>query len=91
MTITLTKAEALRIQATQLDHYADMYGEWIRAAVAARTNADVLPDDVAISVIEVNRCIPRGGAIEGIVCERRGHDFTLPPTARCRRCNARWP
>ena len=32
--ITLTKSEALRIQSEQIEHYAAMYGQDVRAIVA---------------------------------------------------------
>lgn len=71
MAFTITKAEALRIQAEQIDHYAAIYGEWIREAVAAKTNAAALADGEH-DVVTVNRHIPRGGFIEAII-ERHGH------------------
>lgn len=64
---TLTKAHALAIQAEQVNFYAGRHGEWLRAAVAAETTADQLPDEGAIDVVTVNRHIPRGGAIESII------------------------
>lgn len=45
MNITLTKTEALAIQAKQLDHYASVYGEAIRARVAAITHPERLDDE----------------------------------------------
>jgi hypothetical protein len=68
----MTKADALARQATQVDHYAALYGDWVRAAVAEATRAAMLPDDGLIDVVEVNRYIPRGGAIEAII-ERHGY------------------
>lgn len=65
--ITLTKAEALRIQAEQIDWYAALYGARVRTLVAAATQAERLDDGQAYDVVEVNRCIPRGGAIEHLI------------------------
>ena len=64
---TLTKAEALAIQAKQVDHYAAIYGDDIREWVAARTHAERLEDGVTYPVVEINRAIPRGGAIEALL------------------------
>ena len=73
MTITMTKAEALRIQAEHVEHYAGIYGGWVREAVAAETHADRLADEGEHEVSEVNRHIPRGGFIE-LIIERHGHE-----------------
>lgn len=65
-TIYMTKAEALSIQAEQVEHYAGIYGGWIRNAVAAKTTAEQLTDgwhDVA----DINQHIPRGCSIEFII------------------------
>lgn len=83
---TMTKSDALARQASQVEHYAAYYGEWVRETVAAVTHADNLPDDGEISVIEVNRHIPRGGAIESLICSHIGHDFG-PLSTHCARCN----
>jgi len=74
--IKLSKAFALQTQARQVEHYASIYGDWIREAVAAATHADRLADEGEHDVVEVNRCIPRGGAIEAII-ERRGFKTQL--------------
>lgn len=76
MNITITKADALRIQAEQVEHYAAHYGDWVRQAVAAMTHADQLPDEGEHDIVIVNRCIPRGGAIEALI-ERHGHRTQL--------------
>ena len=60
--ITLTKAETLRIH-----WYAALYGARVRTLVAAATQAERLDDGQAYDVVEVNRCIPRGGAIEHLI------------------------
>lgn len=65
--ITLTKAEALKIQAEQVAHYAKIYGEWVRDAVAKQTTADALEDGVNYDMVTINRHIPRGGAIEQLI------------------------
>ena len=73
--ITLTKAEALRIQAEQVEWYANLYGEHVRAIVAAATHADRLQDGIDYDVVEINRHIPRGGRIESLIGkEQRPHD-----------------
>jgi hypothetical protein len=66
--ITLTKAEALHIQAEHIAHYGTYYGaERVRAIVKAATRPELLPDSGKIDVVEVNRAIPRGGAIESLL------------------------
>jgi hypothetical protein len=69
--IKMTKADALRRQAEQIEHYVAQYGAWVREAVAAETTADQLADGEHF-VSDINRHIPRGGAIEFII-ERRGY------------------
>lgn len=71
MPVMMTKAQALEIQAKQLDHYAKYYGEHIRALVAAATTADQLEDGVEYPSWTINRHIPRGGAIEFLIPEKR--------------------
>lgn len=88
MTIRMTKQDALARQASQVAHYAAIYGAWVREAVEAATRADQLPDQGLIDVVEVNRAVPRGGAIESLICDRIGHDYGRE---RCARCNARSP
>ncbi|MBS1061418.1 hypothetical protein [Gluconobacter sp. Dm-44] len=67
MSFTLTKKEALEIQAKQIEHYVSVYGEGVRQAVADATTADELADDVGYDVVTINRHIPRGGAIEALI------------------------
>lgn len=62
----MTKAEALDIQARQVEHYATHHGEWVRGAVAAATQAEALADGEH-AIAEINRHIPRGAAIELII------------------------
>jgi hypothetical protein len=62
----MTKAEALAIQARQVEHYAAQHGEWVREAVAAATQAEALGDG-AHDIADINRHIPRGAAIELII------------------------
>lgn len=69
--IKLTKARALAIQAEHVEWYSPGR-PWLAAAVAAATRADLLPDGVEIDVVEVNRHIPRGGAIEWMITQREG-------------------
>lgn len=71
MTVMMTKAQALAIQRVQVDHYAKHYGEHVRALVAAATSADALQDGVEYPSWEINRHIPRGGAIESLIPEKR--------------------
>jgi hypothetical protein len=66
----MTKADALRIQAEQIEHYAGIYGSWVRDVIARETHADCLADGEH-DVVEINRCIPRGAFIEFII-ERHG-------------------
>ena len=68
VSLQLTKAEALAIQARQLDHYAATYGDEIRSRVAAITHAEML-DDEPHPTWEVHRHIPYGGKIEAILIE----------------------
>ena len=70
--ITLTKSEALRIQSEQLEHYATMFGQDVRAIVAQATHATRLVDGREYDVVEVNRYIPRGGGIEHLISHLRG-------------------
>ncbi|MFT9324064.1 MAG: hypothetical protein ABF537_07930 [Acetobacter sp.] len=65
--ITLTKEKALEIQAEQVDHYAKIYGEGVRQAVADATTADALTEGVEYDMQTVNRHIPRGAAIEALI------------------------
>lgn len=68
--IKLTKSEALAIQATQIDHYAGIYGERVRDIVRGATTADVLSDGVEYDVVIINRHIPRGEWIEHLIGAR---------------------
>lgn len=70
--ITLTKSKALRIQSEQIEHYAAMYGQDVCAIVAQATHANRLVDGREYDVVEVNRYIPRGGAIEHLISHLRG-------------------
>lgn len=67
--ITLTKAEALRIQSEQVEHYVAQYGDWVREVVAAATSADELADG-SHEVVTINRHIPRGGALESLIAAK---------------------
>lgn len=68
MNITMTKADALRIQAEQIEWYGRIVGrEWLAAKVASMTTADALEDDIQYPVQILNRHIPRGGDIEHIL------------------------
>jgi hypothetical protein len=66
MAITMTKAEALEIQAKQVAYYADLY-PGLAKKVAAQTTADQLQDGQAYDVRTIDKHIPRGWDIEQIV------------------------
>ena len=75
--ITLTKSEALRIQAQQIEHYAASHGQWVCEAVAAATTADEMgegPHDM----VTINRHIPRGGAIETLIAAKLAEQASAP-------------
>ena len=63
--ITMTKAEALEIQAMLVVLYAPLCAN-LADKVAAITTADKLEDDVAYDTDTINEHIPRGSAIEHI-------------------------
>jgi hypothetical protein len=63
MKITLTKAEALRIQAEHVAHYAK-HSPGLAERVAAATTADQLEDGIQYDVVTINQHIPRGADIE---------------------------
>jgi hypothetical protein len=64
--ITMTVAEALAIQAKQIDHYAANY-PGVAAVVAAHTDTSKLDPETSYDVTVINRHIPRGGAIEALL------------------------
>lgn len=64
----MTKDRALKIQAEQIAYYSQWVPD-LAQRVAAVTNADALADNEDYPVYEINRYIPRGGAIEKIVME----------------------
>ena len=66
MVFTMTKAEALSVQAAQIDYYAGVFGEGVRDIVAAATRADEIANGTH-TVLELNRVIPRGGRIEQLI------------------------
>ena len=67
MPFTMTKAEALKIQAEHVEWYGKIFGrEQLAAKVAALTTADALQDGVEYPVTVINQHIPRGGDIEHI-------------------------
>lgn len=74
--MTMTKAEALRIQAEQVAFYSRSYGPKVADLVAAATTADALADgEHPVSVI--NRHIPRGGALEWLIPEIREREEAM--------------
>jgi hypothetical protein len=70
MPVMMTKAQALEIQARQIDHYAKQYGEHVRTLVADATTADALEDGVEYPATIINRHIPRGAFIEFLIPEK---------------------
>jgi hypothetical protein len=65
MKITMTKEQALKIQAEQVEWYGRIAGrEWLAAKVAAMTTADALEDGKEYPVHVINDHIPRGADIE---------------------------
>ena len=64
MKITMTKAEALKIQAEHVAWYAPKFAGNLAEVVAKMTTADQLEDGVQYDVITINEHIPRGGVIE---------------------------
>jgi hypothetical protein len=61
--ITMTKAEALKIQAEHVAWYSRLCPN-LAEKVAAMTTADALEDDKQYPVTIINEHIPRGGDIE---------------------------
>ncbi len=70
--MTMTKAEAQRIQAEQIKFYGQSYGgtDRVRALVMAKDTSHLLSDGVH-DVATINRHIPRGVAIEWLIPEKR--------------------
>ena len=64
--LKMTKEEALKIQAEQIEHYGAKR-PWLAAAVAIRTTADQLESGKEYSLETINRHIPRGGDIEFLI------------------------
>ena len=65
---TITKSNALRIQAEHVAWYGKLYPEIaVAEIVAAHTTADALDGEGPHDVVVVNRHIPRGGAIEMLI------------------------
>jgi len=65
MNFTMTKAEALKIQAEQIAWYnRDGSRPWLAEKIAAMTTADALEDDKEYPVHVINDHIPRGADIE---------------------------
>jgi hypothetical protein len=63
MPFTMTKAEALKIQAEHVAHYSK-HSPDLAARVAAVTTADQLEDGKQYPVSVINQHIPRGADIE---------------------------
>ncbi len=61
--ITMTKEEALAIQAKQIAHYSHHRAD-LAQAVAALTTADKLESGKLYPISVINAHIPRGGDIE---------------------------
>jgi hypothetical protein len=64
--IMMTPRKALEIQASHVAHYAARCPD-LAAKVAAMTKLDGVDLDVEMTVIQINKIIPRGGDIE-IMC-----------------------
>lgn len=64
--LKMTKEEALKIQAEQVEWYGATR-PWLAAAVAIRTTADKLESGKEYSLETINRHIPRGGEIEFLI------------------------
>lgn len=64
--LKMTKEEALKIQAEQVEWYGAQR-PWLAAAVAIRTTADKLENGKEYSLETINRHIPRGGEIEFLI------------------------
>jgi hypothetical protein len=65
MNFTMTLREALKIQADQIGWYGK-YRSDLAAVVASMTDVSGCDLDTPMDVIEVNKRVPRGGAIEHI-------------------------
>lgn len=66
--IQLTPREALAIQAKQIAHYAPQCPSInLALVVTGLTSTEGLDLDTMYSVVEINRHIPRGAAIEAIM------------------------
>jgi hypothetical protein len=67
MQFTMTKEEALKIQADHVAWYnRDGSRPWLAAKVASLTQADKLEAGKQYPVAEINKYIPRGGSIENL-------------------------
>jgi len=62
--MTMTKEEALKIQAEHVAWYAPKFSGNLAEVVASLTTADQLEPGVQYPVTVINQHIPRGGAIE---------------------------
>jgi len=68
----MTKAEALHVQAQQVEWYARLYPDIDVAGIVARaTAADQLNDGEEHPMTEINKYIPRGGWIEMLIGKYR--------------------
>jgi len=79
--ITMTKAEALLIQAEQVAHYAAIYGDDVWQIVAAATTADEVAEGEH-DMVTINRHIPRGEAIEWLIAAARKQTAESAKAAR---------
>jgi len=64
--LKMTKEEALKIQAEQVEYYGAKH-PWLAAAIAIRTTADKLESGKEYPLETINRHIPRGGDIEFLI------------------------
>lgn len=61
--ITMTAREALAIQAKQVKHYGHLRAD-LAAVVAEHTDVAGIDLDTPMSIIDINKRIPRGSQIE---------------------------
>lgn len=63
MNYTMTPREALAIQARHIAHYSQLRAD-LAEFVASQTDVAGLDLDKPLAIFEINKRIPRGGAIE---------------------------
>lgn len=63
MRFQITLRQALKIQADQIKHYSKFRSD-LPEVMASKTNVEGYDLDTPMDVADVNRLVPRGGAIE---------------------------